>query len=536
MSKKQELLCPKCYEPVFKHGWHHGETNPKDLFGHLKSQKLDCNYRGSAPIGVDKLKRKGYDEHTSKGLKDVVTSRRYHRFVVTSAQNATPIHKKAWKTLLNYCKVNKAQLLVVPYRYKNPTSRWSQKAKSHDWWAVDLAPYIIGHRVSLTPHILLLADIMVQPTADRPLNGLESMTGEDSAIIGHPKLEMTTIATPQQKFPKLLTTTGSITVKNYIESKAGKKGEHHHTFGAALIEVDGSHFHLRQLNIKNDGSFCDLLTEYSGDKIRKYDRVPALVMGDTHVEVIDPGVVNATFKDSDSIIKILKPETLVWHDVFDGQSINHHERNSFFNEYVKFQSGRRNVERELNRTFDFIDDVTPSNVKNIFVPSNHNGFLREWVENVDPRKDVENVVFWAESIQALKDPKLAYQSASGPVVPDLFAFWGKKKLKTVKQAKFLNRGESFLIQNIEVGYHGDRGPGGSRGSRQGFRKIGVKSIIGHTHAPGIMDGAYQVGTSSRLDLTYMSGSPSNWLHTHCIIYPNGKRCLINIINGKWRIP
>jgi hypothetical protein len=90
----------------------------------------------------------------------------------------------------------------------------------------------------------------------------------------------------------------------------------------------------------------------------------------------------------------------------------------------------------------------------------------------------------------------------------------------------------MTIEGIEIGYHGDRGPNGARGSRNAFSKIGVKTVIGHSHSPGIRDGAYQTGTSSRLKLEYNSG-PS-WLHTHCVIYPNGKRSLINIIDGKWR--
>lgn len=535
---KSKLLCPKCYQPVFPRGTsmsqgHYGNVLPN--YAHRKTQNLECNYRGSAPIGIKQMKRKGFSEKQSKDLKSLVTSRRYHRFVITSAQNATPIHKRAFETLVNYCKHNNAQLLVVPYRYKNPTSRWSQAARNDDWWAKELAPYIMGERVQLNPHIVLLGDIMMQPTAERPVNGLETHTGEDSGIMGHPKLELTTIATPQQRLPKILSTTGAITVKNYIESKAGKKGEHHHTFGAALVEIDGSRFHLRQLNMKNDGSFCDLLSEYSGDKVTQYDRVSGLVMGDTHVEVIDPSVVDATFLRPDSIVNYLKPKALVWHDVFDGTSVNHHERGRLFHEFAKFHAQRRNVEAELTRTYEFIDKVTPPNTKNIFVPSNHNSFLREWVENINPKLDPENVMFWAETFLAMARNGTRW-TPSGVEVCDPFAYWGTKKLKTAKQAVFLHRGQSHLIEDIEVGYHGDKGPGGARGSRQSYRKIGVKTIIGHTHGPGIMDGTYQVGTSSRLDLTYTSGSLSNWLHTHCVVYPNGERSLINIIDGNWRIP
>ena len=40
------------------------------------------------------------------------------------------------------------------------------------------------------------------------------------------------------------------------------------------------------------------------------------------------------------------------------------------------------------------------------------------------------------------------------------------------------------------------------------------------------------GTNSLLRLDYNSG-PSSWLHTDCIVYANGKRSLINFIEGKW---
>ena len=86
----------------------------------------------------------------------------------------------------------------------------------------------------------------------------------------------------------------------------------------------------------------------------------------------------------------------------------------------------------------------------------------------------------------------------------------------------------------EVGYHGHFGPGGARGTLKAFTKIGAKSVIAHLHVPGIDKGAYQVGTTSKLKAEYVKG-PHAWLHTHCVIYPNGKRSLINIIDGKWRL-
>ncbi len=91
------------------------------------------------------------------------------------------------------------------------------------------------------------------------------------------------------------------------------------------------------------------------------------------------------------------------------------------------------------------------------------------------------------------------------------------------------------VNNIELGFHGDFGLNGAKGSSKSFSKIGPKTIVGHGHFPEIFEGCYRVGVSARLDLEYQKGQCSNWLHTHCVIYPDGKRTLINIINGKWKI-
>lgn len=537
MNEKHNTFCPDCGEKVYRRHSARGKIRYK----HRESQHLDCDWWGTQPDGVELDMMTGVDPAVAAALKKKIVAARGGKitYVITSAQNATPCEPKAWASLLGYCKHNNAQLLVVPFRYRNPTSTWGARAQEDDWWTGDektgnVLPYLINQRVSLNKHLMLLADIMTQPTAMDPLEGFENISGAQSAIIGHPRLEMDTIPTPQSALPKILTTTGCITKKNYIPSKAGKKGEFHHTYGATVVEIDGPRFHMRQINMTRDGSFCDLLYEYSGDKRRKYDRVAALVMGDTHVEVIDPKVVKATFTAEDSIVKTLRPEHLVWHDVFDGASINHHERGRVFHEFVKFKSGRRSAEDEVRRTLDFIDQMTPEETKNVIVPSNHNDFLREWVENTDGRRDVQNIMFWAETVQAICGSKNTRWTPSGVAVQDAFAYWGEKLLKCAPRTVFLRRNQAFQILDVEVGYHGDRGPGGKPGSRESFSKIGVRSIIGHKHAPGIKAGAYQVGTSSHLDLTYAAGDPSAWLHTHCIIYPNGKRCLVNIIEGKWR--
>jgi hypothetical protein len=117
---------------------------------------------------------------------------------------------------------------------------------------------------------------------------------------------------------------------------------------------------------------------------------------------------------------------------------------------------------------------------------------------------------------------------------DPFAYWGRRMLaKKLKTAQFPARNDAVIINDIDVNHHGDAGANGARGSLRGFSRIGVKTIVGHSHSPGIEGGAYQVGHNSRGGLEYQRGA-SSWLPADCVIYANGKRSLIFIIDGAWR--
>ena len=53
------------------------------------------------------------------------------------------------------------------------------------------------------------------------------------------------------------------------------------------------------------------------------------------------------------------------------------------------------------------------------------------------------------------------------------------------------------------------------------------------HTAGIIDGVYTAGVSGKLDMEYNKG-PSSWSHSHVVTYPNGKRAIITVKNGKWK--
>ncbi len=454
--------------------------------------------------------------------------RKTKRYIITAAQNATPVHDAFWDALKHCAKHLDAEILVVPLRYKNPTSRWSKSQENDESWDPKVTPYLWNQRRRLGPNLTLLADVKVQPTASEPLSGFEAMTAGDSAILGHTKLQLRSVATPSHKMAKILTTTGACTRPNYTDSKAGKKGEFHHSLAAVLVELDGPLFFLRQLNARSNGEFTDLTTTYSARGPRDAERPLALVQGDTHVDFVDRGVADATFGKR-GILATLRPRVLVWHDLLDGYAANPHHVGNPFNSIAKRQTGRDNVAAEVRRAAEFVVTHTPKGVQSVVVPSNHDDFLRRWVIRADWREDPTNAEFYLNTaLHMVQETKMTERGTS---YPSPFAYWMNKLAPDVR---CLNGDESFVLGGVELGLHGDRGPNGARGSLKNLRRIGVRSIVGHSHSPGIEEGAYQVGTSTSLRLEY-NGGPSSWLNAHCILHADGKRQLLIIVGGRWRL-
>lgn len=453
-------------------------------------------------------------------------------YVITSAQNATPVNANFLSSLKQYCKYNNAELVIIPLRYKNPTSLWTNTDDKKDWWDESILPYLCDTRQILSPNLLLLADVKTQPTASDPLSGFESISQDKSGVVGHPKVALKTVAVPNHKTPKLLITTGSVTVNNYTPTKAGKKGEFHHSQSAIVVELDGKQFHTRHLSAVKDGSFIDLDKEYTVSGVRQAPPAEALIMGDTHAQFADDVVLRTTLEGRNSIAGLIKPKHFVWHDILDFYSANHHHKHQPFIHLAKHRSGLNIVRDEVVRTFELVNKYMtayPGSV-HVFPESNHNAAFGRWMRECDWREDPANAEFYLQT--ALHMATHTRMGTSGSETPNPFIYWGTQLLEHVKRTRFLSTGESFIVKDIDVGQHGHLGPNGSRGSIRSLSKIGVKTFIGHSHSPGIHEGAYQVGTSSRLQLEYNQG-PSSWLHTHGIIYANGKRTLIHVINGEY---
>jgi hypothetical protein len=524
---KQGPLCPKCGLRRMVRGaataggrlrWVCRENVPPRRTCYSTTNP-DAPYRdrAGAPITDPVFKRK-----LPEGAK---------RFIITSAQNATPIHRNFFASLLRAARHLDAQLLVVPFRYKNPTSVFSKDQQDLEWWDKKVVKYLWNQRLDINDNLTLLAEIKVQPTASDPLRGFEAITHGESSILAHTKLALKVVASPSNKFPKVLTTTGAVTKPNYTDSRAGALGEFHHALAAVIVEVvDKKRFHLRHLNANKNGEFTDLNLRFTPAGKRRADRPLALVMGDTHTDFIDPVVERATF-GADGIIDVLKPKALIWHDVLDAYSVNpHHNRNPFIRE-AKQRAGLNDVRKEIERCVAFVCARTVGDMESYIVTSNHNEFVTRYMSDIDWKEDLTNARFYFETgAYILEHSRIGPQ---GFEAPSPFEYWFTK-FSDSKAVKVLRGSSSLVRGGIELAMHGDIGPSGAKGSTRNLRRVGIRSVIGHSHSPAIDEGCYQVGTSTMLRLEYTHG-PGAWLNTHCVVHADGKRQLITIIDGEWRL-
>lgn len=449
------------------------------------------------------------------------------KFVITSAQSDTNVDKEFFDSLKNYCRVNKAELLIIPVKYKNPTLQ--EESNTTCYYDPIIQPYLFENNIKLHEKLKVMGSIKISATAENPLSGLAPLSKGDSVIIGHNQLQMLTLPVQPDDFPVIMSTTGSVSEKNYSISKQGHKGEFNHSKSAVIVELDDDIFHIRHLNFDGIG-FYDIYRYYEKDIVREASgHVKALVTGDEHVTFFSEEVYDATYSEI-GIVAELKPEFIVRHDVLDCYSITHHHKKNFLTKFKKYINETNNVTDELKETIDFVIATTPETSTNIIVSSNHNDHLIKWLNECDIKTEPWNAITY----HYIMFKMLSEISKDSSYIPNPFELYSSGVFKKNNcKVDFISRRSSYKIFDIEIAIHGDKGINGARGSRESFAKLPSKTIIGHSHSPGIEKGCYQTGTSSILNLEYNDG-PSSWLNTHCLIYANGKRQLINIIKGKWK--
>lgn len=491
----------------------------------IMCKKFDIEYHENVRKGISRLvndqgkgnKKKIEDTRDFKKAKKRKFDKKKKTFIITYAQNATPVHKGLWKNIEAYAESLGANLHVIAGRYKNPTSMWSGNQDSNEWWDSKVTKYLDANRHNIHKHLQVLSDVKVSPTASNPLSGLNGMTGLESCVVGHPRQHLKSLPVLEGYPNKLLLSTGACTKANYTDSKSGKKGEFHHMYGFVIVELDGKNFHIRQVNADNNGDFYDLFNRVKdGDVMENKDGCEAAVLGDIHIQHNDNIATDISF----GLLDIMKPKHTMIHDIIDCESISHWDTLNPFRMMKKEEEGTDNLYQEIRDMIQWSKDRLKYNL--VVVRSNHDDFLDRWLQRSDWRR-CGNRKLYLEAANILANECVAQKKG---VIPYYLESEFGDKIKT------LGLDDSYRVLGWELGMHGHIGANGSRGGANQFKAMNTKTITGHTHQPTKIDGHMSVGTLTHLRVGYNKGL-SSWMQTNVLIYPDGKAQHIHIVNNKY---
>ena len=288
-----------------------------------------------------------------------------------------------------------------------------------------------------------------------------------------------------------------------------------HQYGFVYVEIlDNQIFKAYQIESTQKGDFQHLTRKYHSGQVM--DTQPeALILGDWHNGDTDPWVR----KESIKMISELKPKRVVFHDIFNGHSINHHEKGQLLAELRNLRDNRIYLEDEMRAVYNeiwYFSEKFPD-TKFIVVRSNHDDFLEKYINHKMFIDDPKNFLFTCSIIPRIRDEKKIPLQEALSLIGDL-----------PTNVRFTQQDESLRVYGIELANHGHLGANGSKGSPNQFNSLNLKMITGHTHSPKLMENGMVVGTSTHLKLGYTHGA-SSWLNAHGILYSNGKYGLLTLI-------
>lgn len=363
---------------------------------------------------------------------------------------------------------------------------------------------------------LYLKDMKILAQQINPFTGMNQKLNRDySYILPSAKIRYQSLANTS-KYPRALMSTGSITKPNYkMHTAQGEKAYQQHQYGFVYVSTEcNTIFHAHQIEATKSGDF-QYMTEKYHNGVLSYEQPEALILGDWHTGDTCPKVRKKTI----AMLKDLKPKRVVFHDLFNGHSVNHHEKGDLIQELRRVQQNRMSLKVELEMVLKEIQffATTFPDIQFLVSESNHDIFLERYIRSKDFMFHPDNFLFICQMIPQIligTNPTLAIALEQTGELPINF--------------KFFKEDESCRVRGVELTYHGHRGANGSRGTSGQFDKLNLKMITGHEHSPKLYQNAMVVGTSTKLKLDYTKGV-SSWLNAHGILYSNGKYALITLI-------
>lgn len=365
---------------------------------------------------------------------------------------------------------------------------------------------------------LKLYDTGILASQINPLTGFQTKLHRDySYILPSPKIRY--ISLPNTgTHPRFLATTGALTHGNYkMHTAQGRKAALEHEYGFAYVKIkNGRVFYYHPVMALKNGNFNYMREHYKTGKM-VIQQPEALVLGDWHVG----DTCMKTRQRTIVMIEQLKPKRVFFHDLFNGKSINHHERKSNFSRARSWRDQTHVLEEEVKNCLaelNFFADKFPD-VQFFVVESNHDIFLYRYLDDDSFMKDGQNMEFASVLFGKILNDE------TQPPLQTAMELVGNIS----KNVTFLKEDDELRVSGVCLSQHGHRGVNGARGSGQSYSNYNLRLITGHSHTPAIYPNGMVVGTSTHLKLPYTKG-PSSWLNAHGLLYASGKYTLLTIIH------
>ena len=437
---------------------------------------------------------------------------RNKRYFVSAIVAGAEVNPDFMKSIQTYCKAMSAELLLIPMR-------GVRKGDQFDNDVLNIYSSYFVHEIKFNANLRVL-DFCLSPEQVLPLTGLSRYGKKEySIILASTKQMLLSIPRKKESYPHIIISTGTICEPNYNHSKIGKMAEQDNIIGGLIVEIRNKKiFHIRDIRADSEGGFQDLDTYYNGLTIKK---LPSEVISmEPHYGVEDSKAIQSIKE----IAKNTHCKRILFHDILDCRSVNHHEQNSVSMKYYRPEV-QRTLENELNHLGEVLLEWNKQfpQMELKVVSSNHEAFIQKYLESGEFIIDTHNAYLGCELLQAIlrrENPIEYYLSSRFPKIKNLV---------------FFKEDESFSLNGVELNTHGHAGSNGSRGSALSLENVNGKSTSGHSHTPLLFRDVYTTGCACKLQQDYNYKTASSWLHGCVVQYENGNRQNIIIIDGMYKI-
>lgn len=467
------------------------------------------------------------------------------KFIISTVVAGKAAKVGFYNTMLNWAEQNNAHILLIPSAdiknankvfdvnfdpiFRNDRT-WivsNRNRDDDDTFSVDETPdgyYLNKH--------LWLSCVKCGAKTVEPISGWdELLTKKDSSIIvGSPRQQLRYVAAMKHKTPRAVMSTGCCTVNNYntdkfMSAKTSAKAKEAHQFGAVIVEVENENiFHFRQVQSKDGESFTDLYAKYTPDGNVTLARKSVLVMGDSHAGATDMRLLKDILT---KLVSYAGVEEVVLHDLCDARPVSPHDQGKLMTNVDKVARGKHLLKNTFEEIVDYLNTITSVGLKVTVVASNHDEHLN---------RALENLPCWlndyANTSTMLQMSYYYHNNQKGALLKYCVENIPTTKLAHPDRINWLTTDQPYQRYGCELGQHGHLGANGSKGNVKQYSKFVGNVVIGHSHSAGIMNDAFQVGTTSELDQGYNKGL-SSWTRTCCLVHADGTKQLINFIpNGE----